>query len=258
MVLFFIVGCGFNKSKNEFNNSNEKLVNENKKNAKKKSDEIVVDPIEEDVGSIEIDLGLVPSCRTPFNKNEHKRRAAPDDFLISLYSFINNNCKYSVLFDDNDEPRDVFKYLANELGLQKNSSLEYRCAAMFELLRVSAAMESSYNWKEGRDKSASNYAPDTMEAGIFQTSANSHVYAHKGYWGRWEYLDQLTLQNNVEPQNFYAWRNLQIDASRKNYIFEHHAFLIRHNFHHYGPMIDKRRVGQNISKKCIEEVANLL
>lgn len=203
-----------------------------------------------------LNLNQVPACRKEFSKNEHKRRAPPDDFLISLFRFISNNCHKEQLFGSLDEPRDIFTHLNQELALSNDKTRKYRCAAMFELMRVSAAMESSYNWREGRDKSAANYSFETMEAGIFQTSANSHVHAHKGNLGRWEYLDKLTQKNGISPNNFAAWIKLQKNENKKDYIFEHHAYLLRHNFHHYGPMIDKKRVGQNISLDCIKEIEN--
>jgi len=137
-----------------------------------------------------------------------------------------------------------------------------RCAAMFELMRVSAAMESSFDWQEGRDKSASNHTYYTMEAGIFQTSPNSHVYAHKGTgYQRWEYLDDLMAPIRPHISDEAAnkeWNAVHKDESKKELIFKHHAFMLRHNYRHYGPMIDKRRVGMNIDRSCIKKIESQL
>lgn len=200
----------------------------------------------------------VPSCLKGFDKNKHRRRAPPQTFLQDLYLFVQKTCDENELYAINEEPRDVFKHLEKELALTEDSTLHYRCASAFELLRVSAAMESSYNWKQGRDLSANNTSLDTQEAGIFQTSQNSHIYAHKGYWGRWAYLDQLVKSRGVDPKDGEAWIALQKNEAEKDLIFEHHLFLIRHNFRHYGPMIDKQRVGANLSLECVSEVQKQL
>lgn len=203
-------------------------------------------------------LEEVSSCSKSFDNNQHKRRAPPEDFLQSLFAFVRDTCEENELYAFNDEERDIFKYLEKELGLSADSSLLYRCAVAFELLRVSAAMESSYNWKQGRDLSANNTAVDTQEAGLFQTSQNSHIYAHKGYWGRWKYLDELVSSRGVDPKDGLAWIALQKNEAEKNFVFEHHLFMIRHNFRHYGPMIDKERVGANVSLACVAELQKQL
>lgn len=199
-------------------------------------------------------LEEVASCSKGFSLNKHKRRAPPEDFLQSLFEFVRNTCDENELYSFNEEERDIFKHLEKELALSDESSLLYRCSVAFELLRVSAAMESSYNWQQGRDLSANNTSVDTQEAGIFQTSQNSHIYAHKGYWGRWKYLDDLVASRGVDPKNGLAWIQLQKNEAEKNFVFEHHLFMIRHDFRHYGPMIDKQRVGANVSLSCVTEI----
>lgn len=222
----------------------------------KKHDVVESQPIVEQVESVNV----WKECVKGFSKNEHKRKAPPLQFVNDLYMWIKVAPEF--LYARNSEPRDAFSHLAGYLGITKNSSLKYRQAALFELMRVSAAMESSFNWQEGRDKAAQNYDFYTQEAGIFQTSPNSHVYAHKG-WGRWEYLDKLVAKHGVglvkqgSPNN-ELWNKLMKDESKKDVIFEHHAFMVRHNYHHYGPLLDPRRVGMNINKECIKEVEGLL
>ena len=202
-------------------------------------------------------------CLKAFNNNEHKRRAPPQAFLNDLLAYIRQAPEF--LYARNSEPRDAFSHLASYLGITSSSSLKYRQAALFELMRVSAAMESSFNWQQGRDKSASNYTYYTMESGIFQTSPNSHIYAHKGNgFQRWEYLDKLVAPYISRPVHINdeaankEWNTLMKDETKKNVIFEHKAFMVRHNFRHFGPIIDHRRVGMNIDKNCILEVQLML
>jgi hypothetical protein len=213
---------------------------------------IVVEPI--------VEVPVFRECLKGFSNNEHVRRAPPESFIQDLFKWVKDAPKE--LYEKNNETRDVYSHLASYLGISSDSTLQYRQAVLFELLRVSAAMESSFNWQEGRDKAASNYDLYTQEAGIFQTSPNSHIYAHKGY-GRWEYLDKLVAKHGVglvkqDSPNNALWNALMKDESKKEVIFEHHAFMLRHNFKHYGPMIDFRRVGMNINKSCIVEVMSML
>jgi len=201
-------------------------------------------------------------CELGFNKNQHKRKAPPKPFLNDLFAFVRDTCGDNELYGKNNEPRDAFSHLSSELGISGSSPIKLRCAAMFELLRVSAAMESSFNWQEGRDKSASNKTYYTMESGIFQSAPNTHVYAHKGTgYQRWKYLDDLMAPIRVhisdEPAN-KEWNALMKDESKKRVILEHHAFMLRHNFRHYGPVIDKARVGANIDKECIKKIEPML
>jgi hypothetical protein len=202
-------------------------------------------------------------CLKAFNNNEHKRKAPPLDFLNDLYVWIKVAPEF--LYARNSEPRDAFSHLASYLGINKDSTLKYRQAALFELMRVSAAMESSFNWQEERDKAASNYTYYTMESGIFQSAPNTHIYAHKGNgYQRWAYLDKLVAPYISRPVHINdeaankEWNALMKDETKKHVIFEHHAFMVRHNFHHYGPIRDGRRVGMNINKECIKEVESML
>jgi len=199
------------------------------------------------------------ACAEGFYKNEHKRKAPPKEFLQDLLQWIQKAPEF--LYAVNSQPKDAFSHLRSELGITSKSSLKYRQAALFELMRVSAAMESSYDWSEGRDLSASNYDYYTQEAGIFQTSPNSHVSYKDGYYFRWQYLDKLVAKHGVGKVSIInqaankAWNSLMKDYQFKDTILEHHAFMLRHNYRHYGPVIDKRRVGMNLNLECLKEIA---
>lgn len=218
-------------------------------------------PILEPIESFSV--SKIPACRTGYTKGSPKKAPTPDVFLVTLFEFVKSSCSNDTLYGVNSETRDAFSYLSKELGVSKDSSRAYRCAAMFELVRASGAFESDYRWQEGRDKSASNFDFYTMESGLFQTSPNSHYYGHKGY-GRWAYLDALVAKHGVgivkqgSPEN-EKWNKLMKDESKKHVIIEHHVFMLRHNYRHYGPIIDKaNRVGVNLNKACITEVLKFL
>lgn len=218
-------------------------------------------------------------CRKGFTKGLNVKtgkawnKSGPtDDFLIPLFNFIKSTCEsHDILYGRNSQQYDIFSYYSGELGINGNSPRKLRCAAMFELLRASGAFESiNYNWQEGRDQSASNYTYYTMEAGIFQTSPNSHIYwcppsGVSGSCKRWEYLDKLVAEHGVgtvkqsDEATNKKWNALMKNESKKDLIFHHHIFMLRHKFTHYGPMIDrKNRVGANLSKACIKEVEAML
>ena len=199
----------------------------------------------------------------PFNapacgERVYNRGKPPVQFQKDLYEFIVKFKDDEVLVGVNTERLDAFTYLRNELNITEKSNMSYRAAALYELMRVSAAMESSWNWAEGRDKAASNYSWYTQEAGIFQTSPNSHVY-YDGAYKRWHYLDTLMgmkpTQNNPDNKR---WNAFMKDYANKEVIMQHHAFMVRHNYRHYGPIIRKSYVGANINKECIKQIEALL
>jgi len=204
------------------------------------------------------DVSKVPACREGFTKTAHKRKAPPDAFLKDLHNYVKGAPLVTLIDNQRPADRDIFKHLKAELGLNEMSSIKQRRAMLFELLRVSAAMESSFNWQEGRDMSANNTSPETIESGIFQTSCNSHVYVENEKYLRWTFLDELMQKNGVAPRDCVRWIPTMKDESKKEMIFEHHAFMIRHNFRHYGPLVDRERVGKNLSKQCMAEIQGQL
>lgn len=70
-----------------------------------------------------------------------------------------------------DLNHDIYSVLAPVLGPWQG--LGHRRAVMAEALRVLAGYESNWKWTEGADTTAGHEAPDEVEAGAFQVSANS-------------------------------------------------------------------------------------
>jgi len=196
-------------------------------------------------------------------KTKWNKRGPTDNFLTPLFNFVHSQCDSNdAIFGSNNHPLDSFSHLRTELGISSASTRKYRCAALFELIRTSGAFESDYNWKEGRDVSASNYDLYTQEAGLFQTSPNSHYDSVSGTWHK--YLNELVAKHGVgqvrkgSPENA-KWNALMKNMEKKSVIIEHYAFMLRHNYKHYGPVIDKvNRVGVNLNRSCIKEVEGML
>lgn len=92
----------------------------------------------------------------------------PRDFLDQLVDTLGG------LPDSDFAPNahaDIYSSLVGVLGPWEG--ILHCRAAMAEGLRVLAALESGWRWEEGQDTTAGQEAPDEMEAGIFQESANS-------------------------------------------------------------------------------------
>lgn len=206
---------------------------------------------------------VVPEKPKPFNapacdERVYNRGKPPAQFLKDLYEFVASHKEDALLVGQNAEPMDAFGYLWSELKMSKDLSMKARAARLYELMRVSAAMESSWDWTEGRDKAASNFDYYTREAGIFQTSPNSHVYYRNGY-KRWAFLDNLMLAHGISkprqgnPDN-KKWNAFMKDYSNKDTILKHHAFMVRHYYRHYGPIINKSLVGANLNHECIKQI----
>lgn len=191
-----------------------------------------------------------PAC----GERVYNRGKPPTQFLLDLYDFIYEHRNNPVLVGENSQPKDVFRYLSTELKLEKGMSMNKRAARLYELMRVSGGMESSWDWDQGRDRSASNYDYYTREAGIFQTSPNSHVY-YDGAYKRWHYLDDLMgmKPRQGSPVN-KQWNMFMKDYKNKTVIMQHHAFMLRHNYRHYGPMIRKNYVAKHLNHECINQV----
>lgn len=101
------------------------------------------------------------------------RGAAPIEFLAELVAW--GKSATDEIFVVNSNPQDIYSYIAPDLGPWPD--LIHRKAAMLEALRVLAGMESSWNWMEGVDTTnPTSNTPETMEAGVWQVSANSRVF----------------------------------------------------------------------------------
>lgn len=69
---------------------------------------------------------------------------------------------------------DIYSVIEPKLGPWRG--ITHRRSAAFESMISLAGRESSWNWNEGRDKSASNTSAETEESGAWQTSCNARVF----------------------------------------------------------------------------------
>lgn len=212
-----------------------------------------------------IDFG---PCTEGFTVGWPKQKGPPQDFLEGLFEWTKANCENDELFGVNSEPKDTFARWGYKLGINSKSSRKARCAAGFEIMRATAAFESSYRWHLGEDVGKPDYKKTSweQEAGLFQTSPNSHVNScNSRGCVRHKYLDDLVEKHGL-PLPMYSdksthvkWTNAMKERVNKDLIFEHFAYMMRHRYDHYGTLIDRsNRVGVNLSKACKETIQGAL
>lgn len=116
-----------------------------------------------------------------------ERGRPPVSFLTELVTWGKKALVASPeIFAVNNNPKDAYAaikpFLGTQTGIDANGqpifawdSLEHRCAAMLELMRVHAGRESSWNWRDGVDTTnARSMANKTaQETGIFDVSFDS-------------------------------------------------------------------------------------
>lgn len=99
------------------------------------------------------------------------RGTAPIAFLTELVEWAKQAPDF--LFDRNAN-FDIYNKVSAELGPFKVATLQYRKAAILEVLRVLALFESSCNWMLGVDTSRSGPTNnENKEAGAWQSSYNA-------------------------------------------------------------------------------------
>jgi hypothetical protein len=100
------------------------------------------------------------------------RGRAPRSFISELIAWGRN--APAEIFAPNDNPADVYALTAVILG-PWGHDLPKRRAGMLEVMRVHAAFESSWNWKEGVDKTnhTSQSHIEGQETGAWQVSFDS-------------------------------------------------------------------------------------
>lgn len=121
---------------------------------------------------------------------------------------------------------------------------------MIDALITLAGWESSWRYLEGRDKSANNTSACTMEAGLYQTSANSSYFGAdlkilmenrcKNWAGK-------TLCEKFTPCTKYD----------KAFTHEYTARLLRHTIRHHGPVL-RGDVTKWVSPQCVKQLEEIL
>lgn len=154
-------------------------------------------------------------------------RTAPEEI------FLPNNAK------------DIYGSVIGRLGPWK--SLKHRKAAMCEVLRVLAGFESSWDWNCGRDATnPTSVTPDTIEAGIFQVSANSMNFGYE--------LRSLVINRagSDDGETFQAAMK-----SDRQLAIEYAARLLRRTCRHNGP-VARHEIDEWLSRDAVAAFEKLL
>ncbi len=141
---------------------------------------------------------------------------------------------------------------ASDRDVATHYGFEPSLVNVYALLIGSGMRESSGKQCTGVDESASNYASNTAEAGLFQTSYNAflHPYIPSEVKAELELLMNSYLAGNKEcfswstctTKNYGSGRGLEFQKLAKNcpaFSAEAHAILMRVLYRHYGPLINK-------------------
>lgn len=150
------------------------------------------------------------------------------------------------LVAENTSAMDIYSTVRAELG--PYTSLVHRRAVLAESLIILAARESSWNWKAGRDRSASNTSAETMEAGIFQTSCNARNLSPIGA----ELKAVMATHGVTTCQQF-------ITDTKTNHklALDFTALLLRYRTDHHGP-VKRREINKYLRRGCVEQIEDRL
>ncbi len=163
----------------------------------------------------------------------------PDGFLQEL--IIWGRTADDDIFAVNDEPYDIYGSVKPEMG--PYSGIPHRKAVMLECMRVLGGFESTWNWEEGPDQSVppSQQTPYTMEAGLWQISANSRNLG----------VD-LASMSPADPVDFQ-----EIMKFNHPFAMEYTARLLRHTTHHNGPAL-RKEINPWLRRESVGEFTALL
>ena len=148
-----------------------------------------------------------------------------------------------------NENADIYSLVKPELG--PYPSIKNRKAVMADVLIVLAGFESSWDYTEGRDLSASNTGACTMEAGMFQTSGNANAFSPTlGVF-------QKAKCGNNTCDGFRACAKAPGSAFKKEFTIGHTIRLLRFTTKHHGPLV-RKEVNKWLSKSCVSQIEALL
>lgn len=182
-------------------------------------------------------------------KKVHNRGTPPQEFLDTLVDWM------EILLNENPEVfkvnafHDIYTNVRAELGPWRD--LRHRAAVMCEVLRVLGGFESSWNWAEGRDITASNFGFEE-EAGIFQTSANSMSFDDSLKACYQQYTGLRPDSTKVTARAF-----ILTSKANKQFAIEYTARLLRFTVNHHGP-VKRKEINQYLSKEAVEEFYKFL
>lgn len=192
------------------------------------------------------------------------RGRAPVEFLQELVAW--GKTAPGEIFEPNKVPLEAYTVLRPHLGTPDGrdrsgapvfvwDSLLHRRAAMLELMRVHAGLESSWNWNEGVDRSNRTSMANVtgQETGIFQVSYDStHLDSTEG---KDIMAGFLKLKGVDGPDEFIP--RMKADHA---FALEYYARLVRVSIRWAGPLLRpvKDSVYPSLSRDSMREFAELL
>ncbi len=177
----------------------------------------------------------------PIKSKVSNRGTPPDAFLTELIAW-GKSAPEEIFAVRRDDPGEVDIYTHVAYGLGPWISPLHRRAAMLEVLRVLAGFESSWLWNCGRDTTNStSTTPTTIEAGIFQVSANSRAFGQ----------DLRTL-SPADGDQFQ--RAMKADHPL---AMEYAARLLRHTIRHNGP-VERGEIDPWLQCAAVDQFMGLL
>jgi len=145
-------------------------------------------------------------------------------------------------FEQNDSKMDIYNSVLPQLG--PYMSIKHRRAVMAESLIILAARESSWDWNEGRDMSASNTSAETMESGIFQTSCNARNLKPVS-----DSLKAIMAAHGITTCGQF------IADTKTNHTFalEFTSRLLRYRTDHHGPVL-RGEINPYLRRACVAAI----
>ena len=165
------------------------------------------------------------------------RGIPPDSFLQTLVAW--GRLAPEEIFAPNPYA-DIYGSVKAVLGPWRDNW--HRRAVMIEVLRVLGGFESSWSWLAGRDTTnASSVTPETIEAGLWQVSANSMNFGL-------ELRALVFLHCSASDGNSFQAAMKRDRALAMEYI----ARLLRRTCLHNGPVL-RHEIDQWLRRDAVEE-----
>lgn len=150
------------------------------------------------------------------------RGIPPDEFLEQL--IVWGRFASDEFFAPNPYS-DIYASVKNALGPWEG--IFHRRCVMLEVMRVLGGFESSWNWNEGRDvTNRTSVTPETIEAGMWQVSANAMNYGS-------ELRDLVSLHVGTLEGNEFQRAMKKDHALAMEFV----ARLLRRTTLHHGPVL---------------------
>lgn len=144
---------------------------------------------------------------------------------------------------------DVYGSVVGELGPWQ--SLKHRAAAMGAVMVVQAGFESSWDYFEGRDISASNTSACTAEAGLYQTSGNMNTFSAESK------AVLIPLQEKYCKSTTCAEFQRCTKEPVKSFVHGHFIRASRITTRHWGPMV-RKEINPWLKRECVKQIEALL